>query len=65
MRQADAFDSTPHSQNLHTVLRHALLLAGLAGKEQDAVRRDALITECMACWRAAQRLRRPDRRART
>jgi hypothetical protein len=55
MRQADAFHSTPNSKNLHTILRHALWLADLAGKEQDAARRDALIAECMACWRAAQR----------
>jgi hypothetical protein len=61
MAQADNSLLTPHSRNLATVLRHALRLAKLAGEEQNAVRRDALIAECMACWRAAQRLRRyPD-----
>jgi hypothetical protein len=57
MRQADAFLPAPNSENLHTILRHALWLAELAGEEQDAARRDALITECMAAWWAAQRLR--------
>jgi hypothetical protein len=57
MRQADAFH-TPNSRNLHTILHHALWPAELAGKEQDAARRDALLAECMACWRAAQRLQR-------
>ena len=56
MRQADALDSTHHRENLATVLRHALRRAELAGRGQDAVG-DALITECMACWRAAQRLK--------
>jgi hypothetical protein len=57
MRQADAFHSTPNSENLSRILHHALRLAEVAGKEQDAIRRDALIAERMACWRAAQRLR--------
>jgi hypothetical protein len=57
MAQADVFRYTPHSENLSRILRHALRLAALAGEEQDAVRTDALI-ECMACWRAAQRLQR-------
>jgi hypothetical protein len=62
---ATGTDSTPHRENLSVVLRHALQLAELAGEGQDAGRRNALITECMACWRAAQRLRRwPDQRAR-
>jgi len=55
---AGQFDSTPHRENLSRILQHALRLAELAGKEQDAVRREMLIVECMACWRAAQRLRR-------
>src|SRR5262249_44177186 len=38
--------------------RLAEQLAELAGNEQDASRRDALLAECMACWRAAQRLMR-------
>jgi hypothetical protein len=54
MRQANAFHSTPHRENLSRILHHALRLAELAGKEQDAVRRDDLIAECMTCWRAAQ-----------
>jgi hypothetical protein len=33
MRQADAFHSTPNSENLSRTLHHALLLAELAGKE--------------------------------
>jgi hypothetical protein len=41
MRQADAFHFTPNSENLSQILRHALRLAELAGKEQDAARRDA------------------------
>jgi hypothetical protein len=45
---AAAFDSTSHHENLPVVLRHALWLAELAGEEQDAVRRDVLIHECMA-----------------
>jgi len=68
MRQADAFRYTPHHENLHTILHHALRLAELAGKEQDAVHREMLITECMHCWRAAQRLRQwpsPTSRARS
>jgi hypothetical protein len=56
MRQADAFHSTLNSKNLSRILHHALWLVELAGKEQDAARRDALITECMAAWRAAQQL---------
>jgi hypothetical protein len=55
MAQADNSLLTPHSRNLATVLRHALRLAELAGEEQDAVRREILIHEAMACWRAAQR----------
>jgi hypothetical protein len=58
MAQADVFRYTPHSENLSRILRHALRLAALAGEEQDAVRADALIAECITCWRAAQRLRR-------
>jgi hypothetical protein len=66
MAQVDDSLLTTRSQNLAVIMRHALLLAERAGKEQDAVRRDAWITESMACWRAAQRLRRwPDRSART
>jgi hypothetical protein len=57
MRQADVFHSTLNSKNLFRILHHALWLVELAGKEQDAARRDALLAECMACWRAAQRLR--------
>jgi hypothetical protein len=61
---ASDLDSTPHHENLSVILRHALRLAELAGEEPDVARRDALITECMACWPAAQRLRRcPDRSA--
>jgi hypothetical protein len=52
MRQADAFH-TLKSENIHTILRHPLWLAELAGKEQDAARRDALITECMLASSAA------------
>jgi hypothetical protein len=60
MRQADAFDSTLHRENLSRSCTMALQLAELAGNEQDAGRRDALLADCMARWRAAQRLlRRP------
>jgi hypothetical protein len=55
MRQANAFDSTHHGENLSVILRHALRLAELAGEEQDAARRAALIAECMTAWRATQR----------
>jgi hypothetical protein len=47
-QMAAAFDSTSHHENLFVVLRHALWLAELAGEEQDAVRREVLIHECMA-----------------
>jgi len=50
--------SRRHDRNLSAVLRHALLLAELAGKEQDASRRADLLADCMMTWRAAQRLRR-------
>jgi hypothetical protein len=51
-------DSTFHRENLSVVLRHSLRLAEKAGNEPDAIQREQLIHQCMACWRAAQRLRR-------
>jgi len=45
------------------VLEEALHLAELAGREQDALRREALIGECMQVWRIAQRLKDRNRRA--
>jgi hypothetical protein len=36
MRQADAFDSTLHRENLSRILHRAMQLAELAGNEQDA-----------------------------
>ena len=53
MRQADAFDSTPHRENLSRILSRAFRLAEPAGEEQDAVHREMLIAKCIAPWRAA------------
>jgi hypothetical protein len=46
MRQADAFDSTLHRENLSRSCTMALQLAELAGNEQDAGRRPQ---RCAAC----------------
>jgi len=46
MRQADAFHiSHPIAKIYPEILRHTLRLAKLAGKEQDALRRNTLIAE--------------------
>jgi hypothetical protein len=49
---------TNHTENMRRILEHALALAEQIGREQDAVRREELIVECLACWQIAQRLRR-------
>ena len=46
------------------VLEDALQLAEQAGREQDALRREALIGECMQLWRIAHRLKDRNRKAR-
>jgi hypothetical protein len=53
-------DSVYHVHTLRRVLEHALRLAEQAGREQDALRREALIGECMQVWRIAQQLKQPN-----
>ncbi len=53
-------DSIYHVPTLRRVLEHALQLAEQAGQEQDALRREALIGECMQVWRIAQQLKQPN-----
>ena len=45
------------------VLEEALQLAQQAGREQNALRREALIGECMQLWRIAQRVKDRYRKA--
>jgi DNA-binding phage protein len=49
-------DSIFHQANLSRILHQALWLAELAGEERDAVRRDALIAQCMATQLRAEGL---------
>ena len=53
-------ESVYHVHTLRRVLEHALQLAEQAGREQDALRREALIGECMQVWRIAQQLKQPN-----
>src|SRR5207248_10446215 len=39
------------------VLEDALRLAQQAGRERDAIRREALISECLQLWRSAQQMK--------
>jgi hypothetical protein len=46
------------------VLEEDLQLAQQAGREQNALRREALIGECMQLWRIAHRVKDRHRRSR-
>jgi len=59
-QEAGQADSVYHVR----VLEDALQLAEQAGREQDALRREALIGECMQLWRIAHRLKDRNRKAR-
>ena len=39
------------------ILEDALRLAQQAGREQDAIRRETLIRECLQVWRSAQQMK--------